>query len=165
MAVIRPIQEKAMIEELLKRLDHPTPWVVRGGPGAILAWAGTLREALNRAFELSREGGAPTSIREPNDQTAIQAEQIWELWEHLGMVDKRPTRIAERYVAKGFTVLVAGAVGATALSGHPEIWHLQEKGHVVLYPNLAVAALSTSAVNTGKGLFGPSYYEVPLGKR
>jgi hypothetical protein len=92
-----------MIEELIKRLDDPSPWVVRGGPGAILAWTGTLRQALNHAFEISREGKAPTSITEPNDQTVIEAEQIWELWERLEMVDKRPR--AERYVAKGFTGL------------------------------------------------------------
>jgi hypothetical protein len=137
-----------MIEELVKRLDDTTPWVVRGGPGAILAWAATLRQALNRALELSREGHGPTSIREPNDQTVIPAEQIWELWERLGMVDKQRRGIADRYVAKGFTVLVAGAVGATVLSKHPEIRHVQENGYVVLYPNPPVAVLSTSAAST-----------------
>ena len=101
---ILPIQEKAMIEDLIKRLDHPSPWVVRGGPGAILAWVGSLRGALNRAFELSREGHGLTSIREPDDRTVIPVEQIWELWERLGMVHKQPTRIADRYAFQSLPV-------------------------------------------------------------
>jgi hypothetical protein len=143
-----------MIENLIKRLDHPTPWVVRGGPGAILAWAATLREALNRAFELSKKGEGPTSIREPNDQTIIPAEQILELWKRLGMVNKQPSRIAEKYVAKGFTVLLAGAVGATVLSKHPEVRHLHEQSHVVLYPNPPLAALSTSSTASTMSVIG-----------
>ena len=135
-----------MIEDLLKRLDHPTPWLVRGGPAGIPAWAGTLREAINRAFELSRNGEAISSVREPDDQTVIPAEQIWELWEHLGMVDKQPRRIADRYVAKGFTVLVAGAIGASTLNNwHPEIWHLPEHGTVTLSTNLPTATITSSA--------------------
>jgi hypothetical protein len=132
-----------MIEDLIKRLDDPTPWVVRGGPGAILAWAETLRQALNRAFELSREGKGLTSIREPNDQTVIPAEQIWELWEHLGMVDKQPRRPADGYVVKGFTVLVAGAIGFGTLNNwHPEIRHLPHPNPVTLYPNLPTAGFT-----------------------
>jgi hypothetical protein len=44
-----------------------------------------------------------------------------------------------------FVVGLAGSFAITStLSGHPEIKHLPEKGPVTLYPNLPVAALSSS---------------------
>jgi hypothetical protein len=137
-----------MIEDLIKRLDHPTPWVVRGGPGAILAWTRTLREALSHAFELSRNGEAPTSIREPDDRTVIPAEQIWELWEHLGMVDKRPRRIADRYVAKGVAVVVAGAIGFGTVMADDLPHNIEIGGNVTLYSDQPAVAISSSVAST-----------------
>jgi hypothetical protein len=133
-----------MIEDLLRRLDDLTPWVVRGGPGAILAWAATLRGALNRALELSREGHGPTSIRKPDDRIVIPAEQIWELWERLGMVDKRPRYIGDRLVTRGVAGLVAGAIGLGTVMQADIPHHVEAAGHVTLYTNLPTVTVTSS---------------------
>ena len=88
-AAAKPLCKEKEIDRLIGRLNNLSLWITRGGMG-ILGMDETLRGALKRSFELSANGKAPTSIREmPDDRTVIPAEQIWELWTRIGLIQTR----------------------------------------------------------------------------
>lgn len=73
-------------DDLLRMLDEPGLWLVRGGPTGVLAGPlSTLRAALHQAYELSMQGKSPGPIvRMPDDNVHIAADQIYRLWRSLG---------------------------------------------------------------------------------
>ncbi len=78
-------------DELWVQLDAPIIWLVRGGTLGVVGAPATLRGALKQAHHYAMQGGSPGPIVEmPNDQTVIQAEQIFRLWKRLGLVSGTP---------------------------------------------------------------------------
>jgi hypothetical protein len=93
---------------------------------------------------ITTEGHGPTSISEPDDRTVIPAEQVWELWERLGMVDKRPRHIGDRFVTRSVVGLVAGAIGLGTVMQVDIPHHVETAGHVTLYTNLPTVTVTSS---------------------
>jgi hypothetical protein len=67
--------------------------------------------------------------------------------------DKKGT--AMRFIAKRMgrpgAGIAAGAVGATVLSAHPHIWHIESQHTVALYSNIGTATVTSSvSASTGR---------------
>lgn len=75
---------------LLQMLDEPGLWLVRGGRlGVLRRPAGTLRGALQQAYDVSMQGYSPGPIvRMPDDNVRVPVDQIYRLWRSLGLAVK-----------------------------------------------------------------------------
>jgi len=72
-------------EDLIGLLDSG-PWTVRAGPQPAACRA-SLRDALQRARDLSAQGIAITHLaRDPDESIVVGAVQVCRLWQRLGMV-------------------------------------------------------------------------------
>lgn len=82
-------QSDDQLFQMLEERSHL--WLIRGGPSGVLAKpCETLRAALVTAYDLSMRGELPGPIvRMPNDSVRIPAEQIYHLWQRLGMPVRR----------------------------------------------------------------------------
>lgn len=78
-------EAKRSDDQLLQMLDESSGlWLVRGGLTGVLISTTTLRAALHRAYEFSKEGQSPGPIvRMPDDNVSVPAEQIYRLWLRL----------------------------------------------------------------------------------
>jgi hypothetical protein len=75
--------------ELLKILDVQGFWLVRGGRHQVLGpQCGSLRAALSQAHDFSMAGESPGPlVCMPDDQIRVPADQIWRLWQALGLAN------------------------------------------------------------------------------
>jgi len=72
-------------ELLVVLLDIPNRWRVISGFQS--APASTLRQALRKAHEFSVQGSfLGTIVKQPNDEMIVDADQIYRLWEYIGIV-------------------------------------------------------------------------------
>ena len=74
--------------DLSRILDEPGHlWLVRGGQLSVLGGpCPTLRKALQQAYEHSSRGESPGPIIQmPDDAIVIPVEQIYRLWQGLGL--------------------------------------------------------------------------------
>jgi hypothetical protein len=77
-------------DHLLQMLDESGLWLVRGGPIGVLGRSTTtLRAALHQAYEFSMQRQSPGPIvRMPDDNVMVPADQIYRLWQSLGLADR-----------------------------------------------------------------------------
>jgi hypothetical protein len=74
--------------QLLQAIDATGHlWVIRGGSfGVFGAPCTTLKEALIQAHQISSQGNSPGPIVQmPEDAIEVPAEQIYRLWQRLGL--------------------------------------------------------------------------------
>jgi hypothetical protein len=75
-------------DDLVKLLDTPAIWLVRGASVPILAKAGNLQMALVKAFGQPHTRAVRTIAKMPNDEIVIHPEQITRLWKLLRIADR-----------------------------------------------------------------------------
>ena len=74
-------------DDLIKLLDTPAIWLVRGASVPVLAKCGNLQMALLKAFGQPRTRVVRAIAKMPNDEVIIHPEQISRLWKLLKIGD------------------------------------------------------------------------------